>query len=253
MSPPMSCMPFFGLRTTAQMSLAARFTAGTTLPRIFGMKSTTPIERGDDARSMPRLALPLLLAGVDAGRGERRGGEEQDHLDGAADTGAQHHRAPGGRDGHVLVVQVVDLERGPADAVGRDEVEERARELGEPRRTERQVLVDAAHERGRPRHRHQGVEHEREHGPSPGRVLELLLERLPVDALEARDRDREREQDAGEHPDVDQAEALDLQRRDVLGAGRGGEVGAQLLERSSRGASARARRAAAARPVARTG
>ena len=41
-SPPTSCVAFFGLRTTAQMSLAARFTAGTTLFLILGMNSTTP-------------------------------------------------------------------------------------------------------------------------------------------------------------------------------------------------------------------
>ena len=36
-----------------------------------------------------------------------------------------------GRDGHVLLVEVVELERGAADAVRRDEVQEGARELRE--------------------------------------------------------------------------------------------------------------------------
>ena len=92
-----------------------------------------------------------------------------------------------------------------------------------------------------------------EHRPSPGRVRELLLDRVPVDALEARDRDREREQDAGEHPDVHQAESLHLERRDVLGAGRRGDRGAELLEHLAEVLDAGARRRGAARRAGSTG
>src|SRR4029078_7675291 len=41
-SPPISCIAFLGLRTTAQMSVAARLTAGTTLFLTLGMKRITP-------------------------------------------------------------------------------------------------------------------------------------------------------------------------------------------------------------------
>src|SRR6476646_9338298 len=45
----MSCIAFLGLRTTAQMSLAARLTAGTTLFLILGMNSTTPMSAATTA------------------------------------------------------------------------------------------------------------------------------------------------------------------------------------------------------------
>ena len=44
-------------------------------------------------------------------------------------------------------------------------------------------------QRGGPRHRDERVEQEREQRPAPGGVLELALDRRPVDALEAGDRD----------------------------------------------------------------
>ena len=58
----MSCSAFLGLRITAQMSLAARFTAGTTLPRILGMARTMPISAATTAITQ-RLVLSeeLLL------------------------------------------------------------------------------------------------------------------------------------------------------------------------------------------------
>src|SRR6266496_2091865 len=55
-SPPTSCSAFLGLRTTAQMSLAARFTAGTTLFLILGMNSTTPTRA-----AMMAMANKVLL------------------------------------------------------------------------------------------------------------------------------------------------------------------------------------------------
>ena len=61
MSPPKSCSAFFGLRSTAQMSLAAFFTAGTTLPRILGMKSTTPTSAATTAIAPSVMPPPLLL------------------------------------------------------------------------------------------------------------------------------------------------------------------------------------------------
>ena len=43
--------------------------------------------------------------------------------------------------------------------------------------------------------------------------------------------DADREEDADQHADVEQAEPLDLERRHVLGAGGGDEIGAQRLQR----------------------
>ena len=111
----------------------------------------------------------------------------------------------------------------------RDQVQEGARELREDGRDEREVLVDAAHQRGGPCHRDERVHHRGEDGPSPVGVLELALDRRPVDALDAGEGDREREQDPGEHADVHQREPLDLQRWSVLDAGRGDEVGRSSL------------------------
>ena len=79
--------------------------------------------------------------------------------------------------------------------------------------------------------RDEGVQHEGEERPAPGGVLELAFDRRPVDALHAVEGDAEREQDADQHPDVEQAQPLDLERRDVLRAGGGREVGAEGLER----------------------
>ena len=111
------------------MSLAARLTAGTTLFRTLGIQRTIPISAATTAIA-PRVMLPPSCAvAVDARRGDRGRDQEQDHLDRAADAGAEHHRAPAGRDRDVLVVEVVELQRGAADAVRRDQVEEAAREL----------------------------------------------------------------------------------------------------------------------------
>ena len=118
-SPPTSCIAFFGLRSTAQMSVAARLTAGTTLPRIFGMKSTTPTSAATTAIAI-RVVLPeesLLLCVSTAVAVIARRDEEQDHLDRAADAGAEHHGACRRRDRHALLVEVVELQRGAADAV----------------------------------------------------------------------------------------------------------------------------------------
>ena len=98
------------------------------------------------------------------------------------------------------------------------------------RRYERQVLVHAAHERGGPRRRDQWVEDEGEECPGPRGVLELALHRRPVDALHAVEGDADGEEHADQHPDVQEAEPLDLERRDVLGAGRSREVGAERLQ-----------------------
>ena len=150
-SPPNSCIAFFGLRSTAQMSLAARVTAGTTLPRIFGMNSTMPITVTTITMTHRLVLLDELLLGVDRGRGDGGGAEEQRHLDGAADAGAEHHGAAARCHRHALLVQVVELQGGTADSVRGDQVQEAARELGQHRRDERQVLVHAAEERGGPR------------------------------------------------------------------------------------------------------
>ena len=63
----------------------------------------------------------------------------------------------------------------------------------------------------------------------------------------------QREQDPGEHADVHQREPLDLQRRRILDAGRGDEIGAELLERLAEVLLAVARSPRAAPPVGRTG
>ena len=67
-SPPKSCSAFFGLRSTVQMSSAAFFTAGTTLPRIFGTKSTMPISAATTAIAirvvLPEESLLLLVSTV---------------------------------------------------------------------------------------------------------------------------------------------------------------------------------------------
>ena len=60
-SPPMSCIAFFGLRTTAQMSLAAFVTAGTTLFSILGMKSTMPIATATSAMTQQVVLSDELL------------------------------------------------------------------------------------------------------------------------------------------------------------------------------------------------
>src|SRR6185436_3784591 len=56
-SPPTSISAFLGLRTTAQMSVAARLTAGITLFFTLGMKSTTPTS----AATIAMMSKVLLL------------------------------------------------------------------------------------------------------------------------------------------------------------------------------------------------
>src|SRR5262245_15113895 len=158
------------------------------------------------------------------------GDQEQGQLDGTADTGAQHHRAATGGQRHALLVQVVELERGATDAVGRDQVQEAARELGEGGGNEGDVLVDAAHQGGCPRHRHEWPEDGGEQDPSPRRVLELALDGLPVDPFQAADRDHHGDHHAHGDPGVRPRQPADLDRLDVLGARRGGGLGAELLE-----------------------
>ena len=66
-SPPKSRIAFFGLRSTAQMSEAARLTAGTTLPRILGTNSTMPTRAATTAIAISvvlpdeSLLLPLSI------------------------------------------------------------------------------------------------------------------------------------------------------------------------------------------------
>ena len=78
--------------------------------------------------------------------------------------------------------------------------------------------------------RHERIEDQREQRPAPRRVLELGLDRLPIDPLEAGDPDPDREQHADEHPDVDPRETLDLERGHVLDPGGRREVGSHLLQ-----------------------
>ena len=100
-------------------------------------------------------------------RGDRGRGEEQHHLDRAADAGAEDHGAAARRHRDALLVQVVELQRGAADAVRGDEVEEAARELGQDRGDEREVGVHAAQERGGPRGRDERVQERARARPSP--------------------------------------------------------------------------------------
>ena len=55
-----------GVRSTAQMSAAARWAAGTTLPRTFGMKSTMPTSPATTAIAisvvLPEESLLLLVS-----------------------------------------------------------------------------------------------------------------------------------------------------------------------------------------------
>ena len=234
------------------MSRSARRDRGDDLAPHLGDHEHDTDERGHH-RDRGEADAAARVVGVQRRRGERRGHEEQDHLDRTADAGAQHHRAPARRDGDALLVQVVELERGATDAVRGDEVQEGARELHQHGGDEGQIRVDAAHEGGAPGHRHEGVEDEREHRPAPGGVLELLLHGVPVDALEARDRDREGEQHPGEHPDVHQAEPLHLERRDVFDSRRGRRIGAELLQRLAEVLLARGRSPSGARPAGPAG
>ena len=98
--------------------------------------------------------------------------------------------------------------------------------------TNGQVLVDAAHERGGPRRRAPGGRARGRAAPSAQVAFSNSLwtdsQLMPFHAAEG---DDEREQDAEQHPDVDQAESLDLERRDVFGAGGGRELAAERLQR----------------------
>ena len=127
-------------------------------------------------------------------------------------------------------MEVVELQGRPADAVRRDQVQEAARQLHQCRGDEREILLDASHQRRCPCHRHERIEDQREQRPAPYRVLELGLDRLPIDPLEAGDPDPDREQHAGEHPDVDPRETLDLERGHVLDPGGRREIRPHLLQ-----------------------
>ena len=53
-------MPFFGLRSTDQMSLAARLTAGTTFDRTLGIQRTTPTSAAPIAIAPREMLTPEL-------------------------------------------------------------------------------------------------------------------------------------------------------------------------------------------------
>ncbi len=254
-SPPKSCIALPRIADHGPDVRQRTPNRGFNLAAHFGYEQHDADQCSDDHDRDERRAPRGIAAAarVDRRRRDRRGDQEERHLDCTAHTCAQHHGAAAGGHGHTLLVQVVELQRGAADPVRGDEIQEQARKLGQGRRHERKVGVDAAHECRGPGHRHERVEREGQNGVPPRGVLELALDRCPVDALQARDRDAQRHDHTDEDPDVRPVEATDLQRLDIVDTRHGREVRAECLEHLAQVLRTSAHLVPGARPAGRAG